>query len=101
MDISMIFGMLTVLAFVVNILVQVLKGMVPIPTKVLCLIVALAVNIASLIIFESEGYIAFDLTNIVVAVMGSPVIAFISMYGFDTFKELWERFKNGEDIDEG
>ena len=101
MDITLLSTMVVVLAFAVNITVQILKEFFPIPTKLLCLIVAVGMNLIALFGMSADGYVKISFVTVITAVVSSPVIAFISMYGFDTFKELWCRFKNGEDIDEG
>ena len=100
MDITTLATLAVILAFGTNITVQMLKGLINIPTKLLCLIVSVMLNIVATLALSSNGYVQIDFGTIITAVFTSPVVAFISMYGFDTFKELWERFKKGEDIDE-
>jgi len=99
-DLTNILGAVMIMSFVVNIVVQMTKGFIPIPTKLWCIIVSAGVTISLVFICKSSGLIAFGLWSILLCVFGSFIIAFISMYGFDTFKDLWQRFKAGENINE-
>ena len=93
-----ILGVVMVMAFVVNIIVQVTKEFIPLPTKAWCIIVSMSVVLGSMLALVSGKQIEFTALTIILGILGSFIIAFISMYGFDTFKELWERFKEGENI---
>lgn len=92
-------GIITALAFIVSIIVQYTKGFIKIPTKIWVLIVSSVVVICSMALGISEGYIVFDVSSVVFSLLGSFLVAYVSMYGFDTVKELWERFKDGGGID--
>ena len=89
-------GALIVLAFVVNVIVQMTKGIIPIPTKLWCIIVSAVVMTGALYVTTSQSEI--DVKKCICALAGSFVVAYVAMYGFDTLKELWERFKKGEGI---
>lgn len=95
-----VLGIVMVLAFVVNIIVQITKEFIPLPTKLWCILVSATVIIGAMLAVVTLGYINFSVTGIILAIIGSFIIAFIAMYGFDTFKELWERFKKGENIND-
>lgn len=97
---SVILGLAMVLSFAVNIVVQITKGFIPIPTKLWCIIVAIVLNIGGLVGFASAGKIVINSALVIISVVGAFFTAFISMYGFDTLKDLWERFKKGEDIND-
>lgn len=87
-------GSVGVLVALTMVIVEVLKNIVPksFPTKVLTLIVAIVVGIAALVISGGIGVIP-----VIEQVLGSFVVAFISMNGFDGLKELVERITKGED----
>ena len=97
---SVILGLVMILSFAVNIVVQITKGFIPIPTKLWCIIVAIVLNVGCLVGFASAGKIVINTALVIISVVGAFFTAFISMYGFDTLKDLWERFKKGEDIND-
>ena len=97
---SVILGLVMILSFAVNIVVQITKGFIPIPTKLWCIIVAIVINVGCLVGLASAGKIVINTALVIVSVVGAFFTAFISMYGFDTLKDLWERFKKGEDIND-
>lgn len=84
-------GMAGVLAAMTSIVVQVLKNILPkeIPTKILTMIVAMLITIGYVII---TGTISIG--SILLAIFGGFVVAFIAMFGFDSFKETLERFRD-------
>ena len=84
-------GMAGVLAAMTSIVVQVLKNILPkeIPTKILTIIVAMLITIEYVIVAET-----ISVGSILLAIFGGFVVAFIAMFGFDSFKETLERFKS-------
>ena len=97
-NIGSVLGIVMVLAFTVKIIVQITKEYILIPTKLWCIIVSAALIIGCILSLMAIGYIKFSLFAILLGIVGSFIVAFIAMYGFDTFRELWERFKRGENI---
>ena len=97
---SIFAGTLTFLAFVVNIIVQLTKEIVPLPTKLWCIIVAIAVDLSALFFFGAFNNIHCSTLMSIFAFFASFAVAYVAMYGFDTLKELWQRFKEGENINE-
>lgn len=90
---SGVLGGLGMLAAIVNIIVQVIKGFIPkkIPTQVVTIIVSLLVCIAFVFIFWEIG-----IKTLIIGVFMTPIVAFTSMNGFDTLKKIWGRFQIGE-----
>ena len=99
-DFNFLLGVLMVVAFVVNIIVQLTKGIVPIPTKLWVIIVSASVTMITLFAGASYKYVGLNVTTILLSLIGSFVVAYVAMYGFDTLKELWTRFKGGGNINE-
>lgn len=91
-------GWLVGMAFIVNIIVQITKGFIPIPTKLWCIIVS--VSVMSLALLSTKTYHDVCVSDIFSSFVGSLVVAYVAMYGFDTLKELWQRFRKGENINE-
>jgi hypothetical protein len=85
-----ILGIIGILAIIVNIITEVLKSIVPanFPTKALVLIVSFVVTLLFVLIF---CIISFQ--TIALGIVGSFIVAFISMYGWDTLKEIIVKFK--------
>lgn len=87
-------GSIAGVAFVTMIIVQMVKDVTlvkKIPTKLVAIIVAMLVNFAVLAI---EGTI-LTAGVICYTILSGFIVAYISMYGFDTFKDLYARFTNG------
>lgn len=84
-------GMAGVLAAMTSIVVQVLKNILPkeIPTKILTIIVAMLITIGYVVVAET-----ISIGSILLAIFGGFVVAFIAMFGFDSFKETLERFRD-------
>ena len=99
-DFSALSGTVAVLAFGVNLIVQLTKEHVELPTKLWTLIVSATLCIVCLFTGIHSGKIGADLTSGALALAGSFVVAYVAMYGFDTFSDLWKRFLKGENINE-
>lgn len=99
-DLSVMFGTILILAFAVNIIVQMTKSYIPLPTKLWCVLVAMTVNLGALFGAVSLGTLEISVGYVIFSLVGSFFVAYIAMYGFDTFKELWQRFKDGGSINE-
>lgn len=99
-NISTLTGAIAAISFVVNIIVQLTKEYIPLPTKLWVVIVSVFVDISFVFIGSSFNIIKLDASTVILSVFGSFLVAYIAMYGFDTLKELWERFKGGENINE-
>ena len=85
-----VLGAIGILAAIVSIVTGLFKNIVPksFPTKALVMIISLIITLGFMLIF-----CAISVKMIVLGIIGSFVVAFISMYGWDTFKEIIIRFK--------
>ena len=99
-NLTLLAGVMVGLAFAVNIIVQCTKKIIALPTNLWCIVVALIVNLTAFLAAVSDGKISFSFVNIICAIVSSFFTAFIAMYGFNTLKDLWSRFKKGENINE-
>lgn len=97
---EILIGIVAALAFGVNIIVQLTKEYLPLPTKLWTLIVSAALCVGCLFAFSRCRAVSFDIITVMAAVVGSFVVAYVAMYGFDTLRELWQRFKGGANINE-
>ncbi len=91
----MVIGVLGALAFAVSLITEMLKdlpGVKKVPTKALVIVVSLIVTVAALVVYTAYAGIRFQWYYIVPAVFAAFVAAYIAMYGWDTLKELKDRF---------
>lgn len=62
------------------------------PTKAFVILISLIVTVAALLIYVAYAGIPLLWYYVALAVFAAFVVAYISMYGWDTFKELKDRF---------
>ena len=96
-NLAIIFALLS---FGVNIVVQFTKDIVPIPTKVWTLLVSASLCIIAYMTSAGEGYTELNLRGVFLCLVSSLFVSYCAMYGFDTLKEMWQRFKDGENIND-
>lgn len=92
---ALLIGILGMLAFAVSVIVEVTKeipGIKKMPTKLLVIIVSLLVTVVSLFIYAAYAAIIVLWYYVALAIFAAFVVAYISMYGWDTLKELKDRF---------
>ena len=89
---SILLTIIAMLVFVTNIIVEVIKGLVPkIPTNYVAVIVALAVTIVSMCILCSVLDITIMWYYAVGAVVLGIFVGYAAMFGFDKFKSAWDK----------
>ena len=82
---------LYVLVVTVNIIVEVVKRLIPVPTDIVVFIVSIAVTVLALYIAASVLKFTVMWYYAVGAVVLGIFVAYAAMFGFDKFKELWDR----------
>lgn len=82
---------LYVLVVAVNIIVEVVKRLIPVPTDIVVFIVSIAVTVLALFIAASVLKFTVMWYYAVGAVILGIFVAYAAMFGFDKFKELWDR----------
>lgn len=89
-----VLGIAGTLAAINTIIVEVLKNVLPkkIPTKLVAMISAIVVVFGYIFIFGT-----ITPQSIILGILGGFVVAFISMFGFDSLKDVFERFKVKEE----
>lgn len=91
---SMLLAIMAALVFVTNIIVEVMKVFVPkLPTSYLAVIVAIAVAVLTLYIAAAVLEITVMWYYAVGAVVMGIFVAYAAMFGFDKFKEAWEKLQ--------
>ena len=91
---SILLAIMAGLVFVVNIIVQVLKVfMTKVPTN--CLAIGVSIIVTLLAFFSWATYTGIAILwyySVAVVILGI-FVAYASMFGFDKFKEAWEKLK--------
>lgn len=92
-----VLGLVGILAAATAIIVEVLKAVLPksFPTKILAMIVSFVVVLGYTFVFGTV-----TVASVILAIFGGFVVSFISMFGFDQFKEIINRFTGGENKDD-
>ena len=91
---SMLLAIMAVLVFMTNIIVEVAKALVPkLPTNYLAVIVAIAITVLALYIAAAVMQITVMWYYAVGAVVLGVFVAYAAMFGFDKFKDAWEKLK--------
>ena len=91
---SIVLAVMAGLVFVTNIIVEVLKVFLPkLPTNYLAVIVAIAITVLALYILAAVMQITVMWYYAVGAVVLGIFVAYASMFGFDKFKEAWEKLQ--------
>lgn len=91
-----IISLLGLLAFGVNIIVEMIKEVGPlknIPTQSVAIVVSFIVCILGSILYINFAGIQIGLGVLMSSIiLGTFPVAYIAMFGFDTFKNLYEKF---------
>lgn len=91
---SMVLGAMVLLVFATTIIVEVVKGLFKkVPTNIVAVAVSLIVTVLAVIILCAVLGIPMVWYYIVGAVLLGIFVAYASMFGFDKFKDTWERLK--------
>lgn len=91
---SILLAVMAVLVFATNIIVEVIKGLFPkIPTNIVAVVIALIITILALFILCSVMEITIMWYYAVGAVVLGVFVGYAAMFGFDKFKEAWEKIQ--------
>lgn len=91
---SVIMALLAGLVFITNIIVQVFKSaFAKLPTNILTIIVSILVTVLAMVIACSVLKITVMWYYAVGAVVLGIAVAYAAMFGFDKFKEAWDKLQ--------
>lgn len=91
---AIVLAIMAVLVFATNIIVEVVKGLVPkVPTNIVAVVVAQIVTILALTIACAVMEITIMWYYAVGAVVLGIFVAYAAMFGFDKFKAAWKKVK--------
>ena len=91
---TVIMALIAGLVFVTNIIVQVFKSaFAKLPTNILTIIVSILVTVLAMVIACAVLKITVMWYYAVGAVVLGIAVAYAAMFGFDKFKEAWDKLK--------
>lgn len=99
MEIAQIIAIIGVLAFLVSVITQVFKGvsvLSKIPTDILVFILSIGLTVVVFIAYMQYIQQAILWYMILAAIIAGFIVAFVAMYGWEKFSELWKRFNKEE-----
>ena len=89
---SILLGIMFLLTFTVNIIVEVVKRLIPkVPTDIVVFVISIVITVLALYIAASVMQITVMWYYAVGAVVLGVFVAYAAMFGFDKFKELYDR----------
>ena len=95
-DMTLILAVIGALAFMVSVITQVFKGvgiLSKIPTDILVFVLSIGLTVTAFIAYMQYIQQAILWYMIIAAIMAGFIVAFVTMYGWDKFNDLWKRFK--------
>lgn len=94
-SITSLVAVIGVLAFMVSIITQVFKGvgvLSKVPTDILVFVLSIGLTVIAFVAYMQYIQQIIVWYMIVAAIMAGFIVAFVAMYGWEKFSELWERF---------
>ena len=96
MEITAILGVVGFLAFIINVITQLTKEigfLSRIPTSLQVIVTSLIICLLAYFGYSAYSDLTIQWYYVVGTIVGSFIVSYISMYGFEKLKELYERFK--------
>lgn len=87
------------LAFMVSVITQVFKGvgvLAKIPTDILVFVLSIGMTVTAFVAYMQYIQQTILWYMILAAILAGFLVAFVAMYGWEKFAELWNRFKRVE-----
>lgn len=98
-SIAQVLTIIGVLAFLVSVITQVFKGvsvLSKIPTDILVFILSIGLTVVAFIAYMQYIQQIILWYMILAAIIAGFIVAFVAMYGWEKFSELWKRFNKEE-----
>lgn len=95
-SITLLVVLIGILVFVVNVIVQVTKGLVPIKTDYYVLGLSIVLSVLSYLVYASYTGSPFIWYYVVASIIVGFFVCFVAQYGWEKFISLWEQSKKGE-----
>lgn len=97
-NMTLLLGVIGILAFAVSIVVQVFKGvsvLKKIPTDILVFVLSIGLTVATFVAYMQYVQQTILWYMIIAAILAGLLVAFVAMYGWEKVSELWKRFYRG------
>lgn len=98
-NMTAILAVIGALAFIVSVITQVFKGvgvLSKIPTDILVLVLSIGITVTAFVAYMQYIQQTIIWYMILAAILAGFLVAFVAMYGWEKFAELWNRFKKME-----
>lgn len=98
-NMTAILAVIGALAFIVSVITQVFKGvgvLSKIPTDIFVLVLSIGITVTAFVAYMQYIQQTIIWYMILAAILAGFLVAFVAMYGWEKFAELWSRFKKGE-----
>lgn len=95
-SISSLIAVIGALAFMVSIITQVFKGvgvLSKVPTDILVFVLSIGLTVISFVAYMQYIQQIIVWYMVIAAIMAGFIVAFVAMYGWEKFSELWKRYK--------
>lgn len=97
-NMTLLLGVIGILAFTVSIVVQVFKGvsvLKKIPTDILVFVLSIGLTVATFVAYMQYVQQTILWYMIIASILAGLLVAFVAMYGWEKVSELWKRFYRG------
>lgn len=97
-NMTLLLGVIGILAFAVSIIVQVFKGvsvLKKIPTDILVFVLSIGLTVTAFVAYMQYVQQTILWYMIIAAILAGLLVAFVAMYGWEKVSELWKRFYRG------
>ena len=94
-SITSLLAVVGALAFIVSIITQVFKGvsvLSKVPTDILVFVLSIGLTVIAFVAYMQYIQQIIVWYMIIAAIMAGFIVAFVAMYGWEKFSELWKRF---------
>lgn len=98
-NMTTILAVIGALAFMVSVITQVFKGvgvLAKIPTDILVFVLSIGMTVTAFVAYMQYIQQTILWYVILAAILAGFLVAFVAMYGWEKFAELWNRFKRVE-----
>lgn len=95
--VPIVLGGIGALAFITSIIIQVIKALPvfdKLPTDLLVFCVSIIITVALYLGWSDYAGHIVSWYEIAAIIIGGIVVAYIAMFGWERFYELWQRFQN-------
>lgn len=98
-NMTAVLAVIGALAFMVSVITQVFKGvgvLAKIPTDILVFVLSIGMTVTAFVAYMQYIQQTILWYMILAAILAGFLVAFVAMYGWEKFAELWNRFKRVE-----